>query len=151
MEAANLPRRKRLQDPKGRRRPTRCSHSDYPLGQTQGGPATRPHLGLAGGPSPAGCGELCLDKLRFRVSDRTLAAQISTKVCTLAPAAPRPPAPPPLARSEHFLKCPLCTLGKGPFGKLAPPAPAGPVFRLAQVCLPCDPSSANSDHTLIST
>lgn len=110
---ANLPRRKRQQDPKGRRRPTRCSHSDYPLGQTQGGPATRPHLGLAGGPSPAGCGELCLDELRFRVSDRTLAAQISTKVCTLAPAAPRPPAPPPLARSEHFLKCPLCTLGKG--------------------------------------
>ena len=87
-----------------------------------------PRLGLAGSPSPAGRGELSLDEPRLRGSDLMLAAQISTKVCTLALAAPRPPAPRPLVRSEHFLKWLLCTPGKG---ELVLRAPAGLVFLLA--------------------
>ena len=87
-----------------------------------------PHLGIAGSPSPAGRGELSLDEPRLRVSDLTLAAQISTKVCTLALAAPRPSTPRPLVRSEHFLKWPLCTPGKGGF---ALRVPARLVFLLA--------------------
>lgn len=114
--------------PRGRRRLTRCAHSDRPPGETLGGPATRPRLGLAGSPSPAGRGELSLDEPRLRVSDLTLAAQVSTKVCTLALAAPRPSAPRPLVRSEHFLKWPLCAPGKG---GLVLRVPAGLVVFLA--------------------
>lgn len=86
-----------------------------------------PAWGLLGAlPLPGG--KLSLDELRLRVSDFTLAAQISMKVCTLALAAPRPSAPRPLVRSEHFLKWPLCTPGKG---GLALRVSAGLVFLLA--------------------